>query len=322
VTVVSAEATRSSKFGADGGARVRLRGWTRRHSESLAAAAFLTPNLVGFLTFTALPVLAALILAFTDYDLLLGGTWTGLDNLRQLASDDAFKSALINTIYFTVVSVPLAVGLGLAAAVLVTSVMRGATFFRLVFLMPYVTVTVALALAWKWIYQPSGGLLNAFLGWFGITGPSWLTSSHWAMPAMILMSVWKTFGYYSVIYMAGLLAIPGEVQDAARVDGATRWQRFRYITLPLLSPTTFFVVIVAIINSFQVFDQALVMTRGGPGTATTTLVLEIYLVGFRSYNLGYAAAIGLVLFACVLAFTITQFLVQRRWVYDPGEVRQ
>jgi multiple sugar transport system permease protein len=299
----------------------RLRAWSRRHGETLAAAAFLSPNLIGFLAFTALPVLAAVALAFTDYDVLLGGTWNGLDNFRELAGDHAFKSALVNTVYFTAVSVPLAVALGLAAAVLVTSVTRGATFFRVVFLMPYVSVTVALALAWKWIYQPDGGLMNQFLGLFGIDGPAWLTSTHWAMPAMIIMSVWKTFGYYSVIYIAGLLAIPGELLDAGRVDGATRWQRFRHITLPLLSPTTFFVVVVAIINSFQVFDQALVMTRGGPGTATTTLVLEIYLVGFRSYNLGYAAAVGLVLFACVLAFTVTQFLVQRRWVYDPGEVR-
>jgi multiple sugar transport system permease protein len=300
----------------------RLRRWRHRHGESLAALAFLSPNLLGFLVFTALPVFGALALAFTDYDLLLGGRWIGFDNFSRLASDAVFKSALVNTVYFTVVSVPLSVAIGLLAALLVNSAVRGATMFRLIFLMPYVTVTVALALSWKWIYQPDGGLANTILGWVGIDGPAWLTSSTWAMPALILMNVWKTFGYNAVIFMAGLLAIPREVYDAARVDGASAWQRFRHVTLPLLSPTTFFVVIVAIINSFQVFDQALVMTAGGPGTATTTLVLEIYDVGFRSFDLGYAAAIGLVMFACVLAFTVTQFLLQRRWVFDPQEVRR
>jgi multiple sugar transport system permease protein len=300
----------------------RLRRWRNRHGESLAALAFLSPNLIGFLIFTAFPVLGAVALAFTDYDLLLGGRWIGLDNFSRLLHDDVFKAALLNTIYFTLVSVPLSVALGLLVAVLVTSVVRGATMFRVIFLMPYVTVTVALALSWKWIYQPDGGLANTMLGWFGIDGPSWLTSSTWALPALIVMNIWKSFGYNTVIFIAGLLAIPREVYDAARVDGANAWQRFRHVTLPLLSPTTFFVVIVAIINSFQVFDQALVMTGGGPGTSTTTLVLQIYDVGFRSFNLGYAAAIGLVLFACVLAFTVTQFLLQRRWVFDAEEVRR
>lgn len=300
--------------------RSTLAQWRRRDHERLAALAFLTPNLVGFLIFTALPVIGAVVLAFTNYDLILGGQYVGLDNFKQLLHDPVFKAALVNTLYFTAVSVPLSVALGLAAALLLTRLTRATTLLRSIFLLPYASVTVALALAWKWIYLPQGGLMNTALGWIGIDGPNWLTSSVWAMPALIFMSVWKTFGYNMVIFVAGLYAIPTSLYDAARVDGASAWQRFRYVTLPMLTPTMFFVVVIAVINSFQVFDQALVMTAGGPGTSTTTLVLDIYDEGFRGFQLGYASAIGLVLFACVFAFTVAQFWLQRRWVYDAGEV--
>jgi multiple sugar transport system permease protein len=292
--------------------------WTKREHEGLVAGLFLLPNLIGFLIFTAIPVGAAFILAFYDYDLLLGANWAGLENFREMfTTDEVFRAALFNTVYFTAVSVPLSVVLGLVTAMLVNQALRGIVIFRSIFLLPYVTVTVALSLVWKWIYLPDIGLINSVLGVFGIDGPPWLTSGTWAMPALILMSVWKGFGYNMVIFLAGLQGIPDHLYDAAKVDGATAWRRFLNVTLPLLSPTTFFVVVISVISSFQVFDQALIMTNGGPGTATTTLVLYIYQKGFQSFEMGYAAAVALILFAAIFVFTVIQFMFQRRWVtYD------
>jgi multiple sugar transport system permease protein len=292
--------------------------WKNREHEGLAAGLFLLPNLIGFLIFTAIPVGAAFVLAFYDYDLLLGASWAGLENFREMFTvDRVFRTALFNTVYFTAVSVPLSVVLGLATAILVNQALRGVVIFRSIFLLPYVTVTVALSLVWKWLYLPDIGLINSVLGAFGVDGPAWLTSQTWAMPALILMSVWKGFGYNMVIFLAGLQGIPDHLYDAAKVDGATAWRRFLNVTLPLLSPTTFFVVVISVISSFQVFDQALIMTNGGPGTATTTLVLYIYQKGFQSFDMGYAAAVALVLFAVIFVFTVVQFLFQRRWVtYD------
>ena len=292
--------------------------WTKRDHEGLTAGLFLLPNLIGFLIFTAIPVGAAFILAFYDYDLLLGASWAGLENFREMfTTDEVFRAALFNTVYFTAVSVPLSVVLGLVTAMLVNQALRGIVIFRSIFLLPYVTVTVALSLVWKWIYLPDIGLINSVLGVFGIDGPPWLTSGTWAMPALILMSVWKGFGYNMVIFLAGLQGIPDHLYDAAKVDGATAWRRFLNVTLPLLSPTTFFVVVISVISSFQVFDQALIMTNGGPGTATTTLVLYIYQKGFQSFEMGYAAAVALILFAAIFVFTVIQFMFQRRWVtYD------
>lgn len=295
-----------------------FRRWLHRDHESLAAYLFLTPNIIGFMIFTALPVLAAFAIAFYDWDLLLGAKYVGLENFRELLFEDrVFRAAFINTAYFTVVTVALSTGLGLTVALLVNLALRGMVLFRAIFLLPYVTLTVALSLVWKWLYLPDIGLINRALSVVGIDGPAWLTSYTWAMPALIFMSVWKTFGYNMVLFVAGLQNIPEHLYEAAKIDGASGWQRFRDITLPMLSPTTFFVVVISIIGSFQVFDQALVMTAGGPGTATTTLVLYIYEQGFQSFHMGYASAIALLLFVVIFGFTAVQFRVQRRWVtYD------
>lgn len=298
--------------------RPNVREWWRRDHETLSAYLFLLPNGLGFLAFTAIPVVAALVLAFYDWDLLLGAEFVGLENFRQLIFADAsFHAAFLNTFYFALVSVPLTAGIGLLAALLCNVALRGITLFRAIFLLPYVTITVALSLVWKWLYLPDRGLINELLSLVGIHGPSWLVSPVWAMPALIVMSVWKSFGYNMVLFLAGLQGIPTHLYEAAMLDGANGWQRFRYVTLPLLSPTTFFVVIISIIGSFQVFDQAFIMTGGGPGVATTTMVLFIYQVGFQSFHMGYAAASAWLLFAVIFVFTIIQFRVQRRWVsYD------
>jgi len=295
-----------------------FREWLRRDHESLAAYLFLTPNIIGFLIFTAFPVVAAFAIAFYDWDLLLGARYIGLENFRELLFEDAvFRSAFLNTAYFTVATVALSTGLGLAVALLVNQALKGMVLFRSIFLLPYVTLTVALSLVWKWLYLPDIGLVNRALAFFGLDGPNWLTNSTWAMPALIFMSVWKTFGYNMVLFVAGLQNIPAHLYEAAKIDGASPWRQFRDITLPMLSPTTFFVVVISIIGSFQVFDQALVMTAGGPGTATTTLVLYIYEQGFQSFHMGYASAIALLLFVVIFGFTAFQFRVQRRWVtYD------
>lgn len=298
--------------------RQSLRRWLGRDHESLAAYLFLTPNIIGFMVFTAFPVLAAFAIAFYDWDLLLGSEYIGFENFRELLFEDrVFRAAFANTVYFTVATVALSTALGLAVALMVNLALRGMVLFRSIFLLPYVTLTVALSLVWKWLYLPDVGLVNQALGLVGIEGPRWLTSSTWAMPALIFMSVWKTFGYNMVLFVAGLQNIPEHLYEAAKIDGASPWQRFRDITLPMLSPTTFFVVVISIIGSFQVFDQALIMTAGGPGTSTTTLVLYIYEQGFQSFHMGYASAIALILFLVIFAFTAFQFRVQRRWVaYD------
>ncbi len=301
-----------------GPAKGRWQRWRRRDHETLAGWLFLLPNVIGFLAFTAIPVGAALVLSFYDWDLLLGREWVGLANFRELFTDDpVFRDALYNTFYFTIATVAGSVILGLMIALLVHQSLRFMVLFRAIFLLPFVTLTVAVALVWKWLYLPDVGLINQMLGWVGIEGPRWLTSRDWAMPGIIIFSIWKTFGYNMVLFLAGLQGVPEHLYDAAKVDGANAWQRFRGVTLPMLSPTMFFVVVISIIGSFQVFDQALVMTNGGPGTATTPLVMYIYQVGFQSFYMGYAAAIAWVLFGIVFTFTLIQFYLQRKWVtYD------
>jgi multiple sugar transport system permease protein len=310
---------RSTEPGTPGGGKhtglvARIRRWKERDHETLAAGLFIFPNLVGFLIFTAIPVGAAFVLAFYNYDLLLGGSPAGLENFRQLLGDEVFHAAFINTAYFTVSVVVLSVVLGLGAAILVNQSLRFMVIFRTIFLLPYITLTVALALVWRWLYLPDIGLVNQVLGIVGIDGPNWLTSPTWAMPALIIMSVWKGFGYNMVLFLAGLQTVPQHLYEAASIDGANAWRRFWHVTLPMLSPVTFFVVVISIIGSFQVFDQAFVMTQGGPGTSTTTLVLYIYEVGFQEFEMGYAAAVALVLFATIFIFTLIQFMLQRKWV--------
>lgn len=285
--------------------------------EASIAFIFLFPNMIGFLIFSAIPIVAALVISFYNWDLLLGANFVGLDNYKQLLTDNVFRAALVNTLYFVIVSVPLAVIVGLGIALLTNRPLPGMNIYRAIFLLPYVTLTVAIALVWKWLYLPETGLVNQLLSLVGIQGPAWLTSSIWAMPALIILSIWKSFGYNMVLFLAGLQNIPQHLYEAAIMDGASPWQRFRYVTFPLLSPVTFFVVVMTTIGSFQVFDQALVMTQGGPGLATTTLVMNIYQVGFQSFHMGYASAIAWVLFAIVFVCTLIQFWFQRRLVsYD------
>jgi multiple sugar transport system permease protein len=290
----------------------RRRRWLR---EAALAYLFLLPTLIGLALFTVGPVVAGFVISFTNWNILLAPQWVGLDNYRALVSLDLPRKVLGNTLYYTLLNVPLNMALALGVALVLNRQLRWTSFYRAVYFLPVVSSTVAASLIWTWLYSPNFGPINYFLGLVGISGPPWLGSTTWAMPAVIIMSVWKGFGTNMLIFLAGLQGMPQEVQEAAMIDGANRWQRFWRVTWPLLTPTTFFVLIISCIVSFQVFEQVFVMTNGGPAYATTVLGLFIYLNAFRYNNMGYAAAAAYVLFALTLAFTLAQFRFQGRWTY-------
>ncbi|MES2123260.1 MAG: sugar ABC transporter permease [Gemmatimonadota bacterium] len=287
-------------------------------AEARAGWAFVTPALVLIGVFFAIPVAGAFILSFTDFDLYsianLGNTrMVGLKNYHDLATSPLFWTALRNTLYFVMVGGPLSAAVSLAAAVLVNAKMvRFKPFFRSAFFAPWVTTLVAMALVWRYIYHPQYGLLNAGLALLGIGPVDWLGDPHWAMPSLILLSVWKNFGYNMLVFLAGLQAIPEELYEAAALDGAGAWRRFRHVTLPMLGPTFVFVGVVTMIASFQIFSEPYVMTQGGPLKSTLTLVLYMYEEGFRWWRLGFSASIAVVLFLLTLVGTLIQLRIQRR----------
>ena len=286
-----------------------------RRKETIAGYLFLLPNLVGFLTFSVFPIAAALFLTFTDWDLSSTLKLSGLANFSTMLNDELFGRALFNTFYFTFVSVPTAVFIAFWLAVLINRKMRGVLFFRLIYFAPHLTLMVAAAMIWAWIYQPEFGLINYLLSLIGIQGPRWLFDSQWAMLAIIIMSNWKAVGYSMLIFLAGLQGVPEDLYEAAIVDGATSWQRLRHITIPLLSPTTFFVVTTSLIGSLQGFNQFYIMTAGGPAFSTTSLVLYIYNNAFMYFKMGYAASMAAILFLCILIITLIQWKVAQSWVY-------
>ncbi|MEW5973096.1 MAG: sugar ABC transporter permease [Pseudomonadota bacterium] len=291
---------------------------TRLHTSIPWAFWFLAPALGLIAVFFALPILAALLLSFTDFDIYAIGDpsalrWIGLDNYRQLLDHPLFWTALSNTLYFVLLGGPLSVALSLGAALLVNSRLTCCkTFFRTVYFLPVVSTLVAVAVVWRALYHPEAGLLNQFLGLFGINPIDWLGDPDWAMPAIILMAAWKNFGFNMIIFIAGLQAIPDRLYEAARLDGADGWAQFRHVTLPLLAPTFLFVALMTMIGYLQLFAEPYVMTQGGPANATLSVVLLMYQEGFRWWNMGFAAAIAFVLFAIILAGTLVQLRLQRK----------
>jgi len=276
---------------------------------------FLAPTLVGLAVLSAGPILAALGISFTKWDLITPPQFVGLDNYLRLAGDDRFFKALRNTVFYTVVSVQLGLALALGLAVALNQQIRGIAWIRTAYFLPLVTSATAVALVWLWIYSPTG-LLNTFLGTFGIAPQRWVADPTLAMPSIIVMSIWQGLPANVIIFLAGLQAIPVEYYDAASVDGAGRRSRFRHVTLPLLTPSVFFTGILALIGSFQVFDQVYVMANPGkPGDATITLVYFIYENGFRNFKMGYASAASWVLFLIVAVLTGLYFRTQDRWVH-------
>ncbi len=283
-----------------------------------AAYFFLAPGLLPILLFFFVPALAAFLLSFTDFDIYAladfrNVRFVGLKNYLQLMSDPLFWKSMTNTFYYVVVGGPLSIAASLSMALLVNSKLaRFKGFFRTVYFAPVVTTLVAVAVVWRFLYHPRFGLLNYALSLLGIAPIDWLGDPGWAMPAIIVMSIWKGFGYNMIIFVAGLQTIPSELYEAAHMDGANTWQQFKSITLPMLMPTTLFVGIVTMINNFQLFAEPYVMTQGGPLNATLSVVLLMYQQGFRWWNMGYSAAIAFVLFGIILLASLIQSRFERQ----------
>jgi len=286
-----------------------------RGKQAIAGYLFLLPNLLGFLTFGVFPMAASLFLTFTNWDLASTPKLVGLANFSRMMNDSLFRKTLFNTFYYTFVAVPTGVFMAFCLALLINRKMRGVLIFRLIYFVPNITLMVAAAIVWQWIYQPEFGLVNYLLGVIGIDGPRWCYDSRWAMPAIIIMSNWHGIGYAMLIFLAGLQGIPAELYEAATVDGATGWQQLRHVTVPLLSSATFFVIVTSLIGAFQGFDQFYIMTHGGPAFSTTTLVLYIFNNGFQYFKMGYASSMAAVLFLIILIITLIQMKVARSWVY-------
>lgn len=282
----------------------------RQLRKTLVAYSFIAPNFIGFAVFTLGPILFAFALAFMHWDGSNPITFAGLDNFWKLFSDRAFQAALWNTIVYTACSVPLTLACALGLAILLNQKVFGRDFFRTVAFFPYVASLVAVAVVWNMIFNPDMGPVNMVLYALGVDPknlPGWAADKHWAMVTIILFGAWKSMGYFMVIYLAGLQGINAELYEAADLDGANGWQKFWYVTVPQLAPTTFFVSVMLTIQSFKVFDQIYMITQGGPGTSTLVLVYHIYNEAFISWDLGYASMVALVLFALVLGVTIIQF---------------
>lgn len=283
-----------------------------------AGVLFLLPNIGVFLAFTLIPILGGFFLSFTNYNgfNLTSLNFVGLENFIELFHDDYFLVALKNTFVYTVASVPLTLILSLLLALALTKAIPGKGLFKTVFYFPSITAMVAVAIVWGMMFNPNGGPVNNFLMSIGVKNPpGWIVSTKWSMASVVLVSIWKSAGYYMIMILSGLLSIPGEYYEAALIDGANGWKKFWNITWPLLSPTIFMVTILAVISSFQVFDLVYVMTQGGPGDSTSVLVYRIYQEGFKNMNMGYASAMAYFLFLIILIFTLIQFRGQKKITY-------
>jgi ABC-type sugar transport system permease subunit len=279
----------------------------------LTGWSFILPNFLGFALLTLVPMVFGLALSFMEWSPWGDPEWVGFANFDRMFHNPTFWIALGNTAYYAVGHIPLTIAVSLGLALLLNRALKGLGFFRTALFLPYVASLVAVAVVWNMLFNPTSGPVNQFLQSFGVTDPpGWTASTTWAMPAVIVASVWRDMGYYMVLFLAGLQTIPPELHEAATVDGANAWQRFWNITLPALRPTTFFVLVMCTVASFKVFDLIIVMTDGGPGRSTKVLSQLIYEEGIREGRFGYASAISLVLFVLVAGFTTIQFLLQRR----------
>jgi multiple sugar transport system permease protein len=289
-----------------------------RRREAISFYLSIAPWLIGFLLFTAGPMLLSAYASLTHWDLITDPRPAGLDNFAALAQDPLFWQSLKVTVLNTLAYVPLDVVGGLGLAMLVRPRLRGMRAFRTIFYLPSVVAGVAFVVVWVWLLNPRGGLVNLVLSQLGIEGPNWLNDPHWALVALVLMSFWG-WGRSMVIYLGGLQTIPSELYEAAAMDGAGRWKAFWKVTLPLLSPTLFFNLVLSIISTFQTFTSAFVATNGGPLDSTLFIVLYIYRQAFEFFHMGYAAALAWVLFAIILALTVIIFRTQTFWVTYLGE---
>jgi multiple sugar transport system permease protein len=292
----------------------RRQGSRQARTEATWAYALIAPMLIGFTIFFVIALGASFFLGFTQWRIIETPSWIGLGNYRELAHDPKFREALVNTFAITVPTVILRLTCSMALAVALNSRIRFRAFYRLLFFLPVVTMPVAIGTIWKWLYDPAFGPINATLRRLGLPQPEWLAHRGSAIVAVVIVLLWSGIGYDMIIYLAGLQAIPRLYYEAASLDGADGWQQFRGITLPLLTPTIFFLSVIGIIYSLQVFDLVYVMTRIDQTNRLPTVVYLIYDEGFRNFRMGYAIAIAWTLLAIILVFTIIQFRLQKRWV--------
>lgn len=294
---------------------MRANNTLRQMRKEWTAYLFLAPGLILFAIFTLYAVGFSFYLSFREWNILEPAKpFVGLDNYRRLLADEKFLSSVINTLYYTVGTVPLTMLTGLLIALLLNQSIRGRSLFRTLYYVPVITPLVVSAIIWKWVYQGDYGLLNYYLLRFGLIRESllWLADPDLAMPSVILMSIWGGAGFHMVIYLSGLQSIPESFYDAAKVDGANGWRQFLHITWPLLAPTSFFLLITSVIGSFQVFTQIYIMTNGGPLRRTSTIGFYLYEKAFRHFDMGYATAMAYGLFAMIFVFTLFQMRAMRR----------
>ncbi|HEU5013820.1 MAG TPA: sugar ABC transporter permease [Roseiflexaceae bacterium] len=304
--------TESRRKQASGRARQRAGKLYRR--EAIEGMAMALPWILGFVLFTAGPMLASVYLGLTRWDIITSPVFVSTQNYVTLAKDPLFLKSLGVTVSYTLWSAPIHIILGFVLASLLNAGVPGTNIFRAIYYLPSILPLVASAVLWSWILNPEFGLLNFALAHLGIQGPGWLTSEQWALPAMVIMNI-QFIGITMVIMLAGLQRVPQELYEAAQLDGANGWQRLRFITLPMMSSVIFFAIIININNSFQTFTQAYVLTNGGPSNATLFYMLYLYNQAFRNFRMGYASALAMVLFLIMVTLTAIQFRMSRLWVY-------
>lgn len=302
-------------------ARSRARRSPARRREAIEGYLYMLPWIIGFIVFTGGPMLVSLYLSFTEYRITSPPVWIGLENYKNAFTvDPLFWSSLGRTFYFALVAVPVGLIGSLLLAMLLNQRVRGTSIFRTIFFLPGLTPIVATALLWTVLLQPETGVINYLLERVGIPGPKWFGSVEWAIPGLILMTTWRSVGSNRmIIFLAGLQGVPDSLYDAADIDGANGWQKFRHVTLPMISPTVFFNLILGIIGALQVFAAALVATNGGPAYATWFFALHIYAQAFQYFEMGYGSALAWLFLLVMLFFTYIQFRSSARWVYYEGE---
>jgi multiple sugar transport system permease protein len=289
----------------------------QKRKQALVAYTFLAPTYLLFVGFMLIPVVWALYLSFTNYDIFTQAEWVGLDNYKTLVNDNEFRNALKNTTIFAMEVIPLNMAISLCLALLVNRALKGITFFRAAYYVPVVTSIIAVSMIWMWLYDPNNGIINYLLESVGLKPQLWLNDPDLALHALVFMRVWKGVGWNMVIFLAGLQAIPQTLYEAADIEGANRWKKFWKITWPLLTPSTFFVFVMATISTFQTFGEIYAMTKGGPVGSTTTVVYLIFVHGFERYEMGYASAVAFVLFAVIFILSLINMLfLQKKIHYD------
>lgn len=282
--------------------------------EALFGYLFILPAVLGFLIFIAGPIVASLYFSLTDYKIISAPNWVGLANYTRLLKDPIFWQSLKVTLVYAVLSLPLGLVMSLSLAVLMNQKIRGISFWRTVYYLPAVISGAAVAVLWRWILNPEFGLVNVLLKYLGIEGPKWLQDSRWALPSLVMISLWAVGGSM-VIYLSGLQGIATELYEAAEMDGAGSWRRFVHVTIPMLSPVIFFNVVMGLIGAFQWFTEPFVMTRGGPSQSTLSYMLNLYNNAFQFFKMGYASAMAWVLFVLVLLLTLAVFRSSPMWVH-------